>query len=352
MPINKDKILVIDDELMPRYSIKMVLKDRYTVFTAEGGAEGLEFMSQIPPDIVILDIKMPDMDGVSVLKEIKSRYPETEVILLTAHASLESARSAVHLGAFDYLMKPFDKDDLIRVVEKALLRKQTIDLNRSERNGLLDKNVYLEDQISKTREKLMTFYDGTIKALIRTIDAKDHYTFNHSEHVAQISFSIAEILNLPPNIKDKLRQAPIIHDLGKIGIDEIILRKKGLLTFEEFTDIKRHPEIGALIIQPVPFLEDVIPIVLYHHEKFDGTGYPKGLKGEDIPLSARVVAIADAIDAMMHKRPYRDALPMEKVLLELSNGSGIQFDPEIVKLILEEKTFIANFKSDSFLRLE
>jgi putative two-component system response regulator len=332
---NKGSILIIDDELSPRESLRMVLKDRYTIFTASGGSEGLDSMAQNPVDLIVLDIMMPGMDGITALQEIKKRYPDIEVVLLTAYPGVETARSAIRFGAFDYLTKPFNKDDVIKVVEKGLEKKRANESLQSERETLLDRTRYLEKQISKARQNILMYYEGTVKALILTIDAKDHYTFDHSEHVARLSASIAEGLGLSKNIRDKIEHAAIIHDIGKIGIDEGILRKNGPLTAEEFTEIRKHPEIGVTIVQSVPFLEDAIPVILYHHERYDGKGHPEGLKGEKIPLGARIVMVADAIDAMMRARPYRDSLPMKKVLSELKDNAGTQFDPVIVDIILK-----------------
>lgn len=333
----KEKILIIDDELSPRESIRMVLRDRYIVSTVSGGTEGLDFMAQNPVDLVVLDIIMPGMDGITALQEIKKRHPDTEVVLLTAYASLETARSAIRLGALDYLTKPFDKDDVVKVVERGLEKKRANASLKLEREKLLYKTKDLEEQVTKVRENIMTCYEGTVKALILTIDAKDHYTFDHSEHVARLSASVAEVLGLSKNIRDKIEHAAVIHDIGKIGVDEGILRKRGPLTAKEFTEIKKHPEIGSTIVQSVPFLEDAIPVILYHHERYDGKGYPEGLKGEEIPLNARIVIVADAIDAMMHARPYRDSLLMKKVLSELKDNAGTQFDPMIVDMILKGK---------------
>lgn len=334
---SKERILVIDDELIPRYSIQQVLKDRYTVFTAAGGAEGLNFMAHTPADLVVLDVKMPDMDGITVLKELKKNYPATEVVLLTAYASIESARSAVRLGALDYLIKPFDKTDVLNVVERGLHKKRAHETVRVERDSLLDKNKYLEEQIAKARENIIMCYDGTVKALILAIDAKDHYTSDHSENVSRLSSLIAESLGMPKDIRDELSQAALIHDIGKIGVDEAILRKKGALTAEELAELRKHPEIGARIVSAVPFLEKTSQIILYHHEAYDGSGYPEGFRGEEIPLPVRIISIADAIDAMKHDRPYRNRLLMGSIMQELKNGAGSQFDPFIVDLIFKRK---------------
>lgn len=334
---NRDKILVIDDELAPRESIRMVLKDRYDVSTANGAHEGLSIMNNNPAALVVMDIKMPKMDGITALQEIKKNYPDTEVIMLTAYASLDTARDAIRYGAFDYLLKPFDKDDVLHVVEKGLKRRHANTTLKMERDILLDKASYLEDQVVAARSNIMTCYEGTVNALILTIDAKDHYTYNHSNRVAKLSASIAETLGISGKIIKEIESAASIHDIGKIGIEENILRKNGELTVDEYLEIKKHPAIGARIVQSVPFLEDAIPVILHHHERYDGTGYPAGLKGEQIPLSARIVMVADAVDAMMSARPYRNALMSSKVERELRENAATQFDPEIVDLILNGK---------------
>lgn len=334
---SREKILVIDDELAPRESIRMVLKDQYDVSTAKGASEGFTMMDDNPVDLVVMDIKMPKIDGITALQEIKKKHPDTEVILLTAYASLETARDAIRFGAFDYLIKPFDKDDVLLVVKKGLDKRRTSRGLKLERDILLDRASYLEEQVDAARYKIMTCYEGTVSALILTIDAKDHYTYNHSNRVARLSCSVARALSVPDKTIKEIGNAASIHDIGKIGIEEIILKKNGTLTFEEYMEIKKHPSIGVKIVQSIPFLEDAIPVILYHHERYDGKGYPEGIKGEQIPLSARIVMVADAVDAMMSDRPYRTALSMDRVFSELYNNAGTQFDPEIVNIISEGK---------------
>jgi len=337
----KEKILVIDDELAPRESIRMVLKDHYAVSTASGALEGINMIDANPVDLIVMDIKMPKMDGITALQEIKKKHSDTEVILLTAYASLETARDAIRFGAFDYLIKPFDKDDVLAVVKKGLARRKTNTGLKMERDTLLDRASYLEDQVTAARNKIMSCYEGTVNALILTIDAKDHYTFNHSNRVAKLSCAIAKGLGVPEQTIKDIGYSASIHDIGKIGIEENILKKNGKLSLEEYTEIKKHPAIGVRIVQSIPFLEDAIPVILHHHERFDGKGYPEGIDGEKTPLSARIVVVADAIDAMMSDRPYRDALTLNKVFNELSDNAGKQFDPAIVDLILNGNISLA-----------
>ncbi len=334
---DKEKVLIIDDEIAPRESIRMVLKDTYAVTTASGAHEGIDYIDNNPVDLIVMDIKMPKMDGITALQKIKEKHPDTEVVLLTAYASLETARDAIRFGAFDYLIKPFDKDDVLAVVKKGLEKRSASKGLKMERDTLLDRASYLEDQVHDARNKIMTCYEGTVSALILTIDAKDHYTYNHSNRVAKLSCDIAEALGVPPKTIKEIESAASIHDIGKIGIEEGILKKNGKLSLEEYTEVKKHPAIGVRIVQAIPFLEDAIPVILHHHERYDGKGYPEGITGDMIPLSARIVIVADAIDAMMSDRPYRDALTTSKVFSELEENSGTQFDPEIVDLILQEK---------------
>jgi putative nucleotidyltransferase with HDIG domain len=331
---SKRKIFIIDDELAPRESLRMVLKERYDVFSVSGALEGYDFLRENPVDLIILDIKMPKIDGITALKEIKKGYPDLEVILLTAYASLETAKEAIRLGAFDYLMKPFDKDDVINVVERGLKKKSDSEMIKLERERLVNRTSILEEQITKARDNIVKCYKGTVTALNLTIDAKDHYTYNHSNRVVELSSALARGLGLSDNIREKIEHAAAIHDIGKIGVDEKILNKAGRLTPEEYEGMKKHPEIGAKIVESVPFLEEAVPVIFYHHERFDGKGYPEGLKANEIPLSARVVMVADAIDSMMHSRPYRSSLPLQKVIRELTENSGTQFDPVVVDVIL------------------
>ena len=337
----REKILVIDDELAPRESIRMVLKDDYSVSTAVGAHEGLDIMEQEPADLVVMDIKMPKMDGITALQEIKKRHPDTEVVLLTAYASLETARDAIRFGAFDYLIKPFDKDDVLLVVRKGLEKRRTSTDLKQERDKLLFRASYLEEQVENARNNIMTCYEGTVKALILTIDAKDRYTFNHSNRVAQISASLAKALGVEDKTIKEIEHAASIHDIGKIGVEEAILRKNGRLTLDESEEIKKHPSIGVRIVKSVPFLEDAIPVILHHHERYDGKGYPEGLEGSRIPLSARIVVVADAVDAMMNSRPYREALTADRVMHELKSNAGTQFDPEIVEIIVQGRVALA-----------
>jgi len=291
-------------------------------------------LSENSADRGVVDIKLPRLEGITVRRGKKKKHPVTEGVRWRRKAGLETARDAIRYGAFDYLLKPFDKDDILMVVEKGLAKRRSSAELKMERDTLLDRASCLERQIDEARSNIVMCYEGTVSALILTIDAKDHYTYNHSKRVAELSSLIAGELGVPKKTIKEIEHAASIHDIGKIGIEENILRKNGHLTNDEYEEIKKHPAIGMRIVQSVPFLEDAIPVILHHHERYDGRGYPEGISGERIPFSARIVIVADAVDAMMSARPYRNALTREKVMAELRNNAGTQFDPEVTDILL------------------
>lgn len=330
----KSSLLVVDDERGPREALRMILKDRYEVTTAENAIHALEYINKKSFDVAIIDIQMAGMDGVQLLREIKEVRPEIEVILMTAYASIETAKSALQYGALDYLIKPFDQKDIIGTVEKGIAKRGELLRTRLEIEKLQFATTELTKEIENAKQSIEQHYTSTVKALLAAIDAKDQYTRGHSERVSKFAAFLAEKVGFSNDNILPLEQAALIHDIGKIGIDKNILNKQGALNPSELREIKKHPLVGSKIIASVEFLHEMIPVVLYHHERFDGTGFPEGLKGASIPLCARVVSIADAVDAMLCNRPYRSALAMDHVRREISSMSGRQFDPDIVSVVL------------------
>jgi putative nucleotidyltransferase with HDIG domain len=329
------RILVVDDELGPREALRMILRDEYEVVTADNGKQALDYLDVSEFDLVILDIRMPDINGIELLAEVKKKAPETEVVMITAYASVDTATNALRNGALDYLIKPFDCSSVKEVVEKGLSRRTTSTAIRNRLNELQVVNDSLKEEIERAYNNIQKHYLETVRSLVAAIDAKDSYTKGHQERVAMFTMILGEEMGLSAMEMDLLQQAAILHDIGKIGVPEHILRKPSTLTFEEFKVIKQHPVIGAEIISPVEFLKEAVPIVLHHHEKFDGTGYPEGIKGLQIPCSARIIAVADAIDAMLSQRPYAPAKTVEQVREQLRLCSGTQFDPKIAETALK-----------------
>ncbi len=332
---NDSCILIVDDELGPREALRMILRDNYRVTVAASGKEALDCFAGKEYDLVILDIRMPDINGVDLLAEIKKKAPETEVVMITAYASVETATKALRYGALDYLIKPFDRASVLNVVEKGLSRRSNTRGMRDKLKELQLANKTLEKEVEYAYKNIQGHYSETVSSLVAAVDAKDAYTKGHQERIARFAQLIGQKIGCSAEETELIKQAAILHDIGKIGVPEAILMKQDALTDEEYEIIKKHPVIGAKILSPVQFLKEVVPLVFFHHERFDGTGYPRGLKGSQIPLSARVICIADAVDAMLSQRPYSRAKTVEKVKEELLRCSGTQFDPQLVDVIIK-----------------
>ncbi len=333
--MNNPHILIVDDELGPREALRMILRDDYQIAVAASGKEALNCFEKMEYDLVILDIRMPDCNGVDLLAQVKKKAPDTEVVMITAYASVETAMKALRHGALDYLIKPFDRASVQDAVEKGLIRRHNNRVIKSNLKELQLANKTLEAEVEFAYKNIQSHYSETVSSLVAAVDAKDAYTKGHQERIAKLACLIGQTIGYSAEQLDLIQQAAILHDLGKIGVPEAILMKQDILTEEEFEIIKKHPVIGAEILSPVQFLKEVVPLVLYHHEKFDGTGYPEGLKGSQIPLSARIICIADAVDAMLSNRPYSYAKTVEKVKEELLQCSETHFDPQLVDAILK-----------------
>ena len=334
--MNEDRcVLVVDDELGPRESLRMILMDEYDVITAENGQQALEELSHYDFDVAILDIKMPDINGIDLLAKLKEKSPSTEVFMITAYASVDSATSAMRYGAMDYIVKPFDSSAVKEAVEKGITRRRNAHALNEKFNELQLVNEALEREVKKAYENIQQHFQETINSLIAAIDAKDSYTKGHQERTTEKAMLLGKKLNLSEHDLELLYQASLLHDIGKIGIPEHVLTKPGPLTEEELRLIRQHPLIGSTIISPVKSLHEVIPLVLHHHERVDGKGYPQGLKGVDIPIQARIIAVVDAMDAMLTHRPYASVKTISQVKEELLACSGTQFDHEVVKAALD-----------------
>jgi putative two-component system response regulator len=308
------EILVADDELSIAASLRDFLEGvGYLVSTARDGREALEVFRERRMPLVVSDINMPALDGHGLLREIKALAPETEVIIVTGFATVDGAVTAIKDGAYDYIIKPFRLATFQHVVEKALNHR-----------SLLLENLRLQENSL-----------NVLRTMVNVLEQRDSYTAGHSRRVTEIAIAIATRLDFSGAEIKKLRLAGMIHDVGKIGIADTILRKPDRLTAEELAVIRTHPERGVQIIEPLDFLKEALPIVRHHHECFDGGGYPDGLAGEAIPLGARVVAIADTYDAITSSRAYRRARGPAAALAEIERCAGTQFDPDLAALFRE-----------------
>jgi putative two-component system response regulator len=323
------RVLVVDDEEFLRSIVRERLEIAgYSVEEASNGKEALAMLEGSGPyGVLLTDIQMPVMDGIALLGESGRRCPGTAGIVMSANAELDTAVHALKMGACDYITKPFNFDVLLITIENALRKK---DLERQ----LDDYRTNLEVKVKEQTDVINSMYVRSIDAMIKALEAKDYYTRGHSQRVTIYSLAIAAELGMKGEEMEDLRRASVLHDLGKIGVREAVLNKPGRLSEEEFTNIVRHPETAVRILEPIPFFRPLLPAILYHHERFDGKGYPSRLAGKNIPFASRIMTIADTFDAMTSTRAYRKALPASDAIAEIRRCSGTQFDPDIVPAFL------------------
>ncbi len=333
----KFEILIVDDDVGLALNLRDILEEQgYSVAVTHDGQTALTLSREKTFDLAMIDIKLPDMLGDLVVNKLSGVSPRTEYILITGHASLESAVEAVRWkNIISYEIKPFDMDRLILLIAQVAQRR------RAEEDVLRQKTI-VEEGTAKLQEAYQTLKKAhleSVKVLAEAIDAKDPYTRGHSDRVKTMSLRLARSLGLTEDKLEILEYGALLHDIGKIGINDGILQKSGSLTAEEFHLIQEHPLIGVKIVEGIEFFEDMIPMIRHHHERFDGYGYPDGLMGEAIPLGARIIAVSDAFDAMTSLRPHRPLMPLEDVLREMERGKGRQFDPKILEIFLREEIY-------------
>ena len=331
------KVLIVDDETNIRELLVWILaREGYKCRTAENGLQALEMLRSEEFDLLITDVRMPKMDGIRLIEEALKLQPDIAILVITAHPELDAAIKALKIGASDYILKPFKPDYISLSVKRALdVRRTKLENIEYQRN--------LERMVKERTDQLRKLFFKSITSLAQALEARDKWTRGHSKRVAEISVKIGEEIGLSREDLEQLDLAGQLHDIGKIGIPDEILRKPGPLTPEEFRVVKEHPEIGYQILKPLfeerPGLEsgsdiNVLEVILHHHERFDGTGYPSGLKGEEIPLGSRILLVADAYEAMTSDRPYRKALPLKRAIEEIRRNAGTQFDPQIAELFI------------------
>lgn len=321
----KAKTLVVDDEELIRDLMVHTLNNYgYEVETAGNADEALERMDRSSVELALIDIQMPGKSGIELLGEIVDKYPDTAVVMVSGINEIDTALTTMKMGAYDYITKPFTPSVVAQRIELALEKRRLIIENRNYQ-------LNLEKLVKERTEELVSTYDATIKALGGALDLRDSETEDHCRRVAAYVLKLAKIVGIEDEkILRDLELGAFLHDIGKIGVPDAILLKPGKLTEEEKKVIETHPELGYDLINQIQFLMEASELVLSHHEWFDGSGYPRGLRGSDIPLPARLFTVADTIDAMTSDRPYRKALPIEAVGKELRKLSGVQFDPQIV----------------------
>jgi response regulator RpfG family c-di-GMP phosphodiesterase len=340
-----ERVLVVDDEKDCLYALAEALAAKgFHADTAANGRAALDVIQRQPSvySLVYSDMRMPEVDGIELVENLAALDPTIVTVLLTGHADSKSAVAAMRAGAFDFLSKPFTLSELEISLARAIERRRILVQHEEDRTRL---HTLLEMSENEKRELVVQHEDemqklfvSSVRAHARSIEAKDPYTAGHCDRVERY----AEIIARHHGGFDEkwifnLRVAAILHDIGKIGVNGDILCKPGALAPCESDEIRSHPVIGGRIVRSL-YGYNLEPIVLHHHERFDGTGYPSGLKGDDIPLESRLIFIADTFDAMTSNRPYRWATSTDETLQELEKHAGTQFDPQLVKVALTAST--------------
>lgn len=351
--VNASNILIVDDEIGPRESLRMILKPYYNTFTAESGYAAIQMVQQVGLDVVTLDLKMPGISGIDTLKEIRGIDQDVMVIIVTGYGTLQSAIEAIRYGVFDYIPKPFNVPEIMSIIDKAVQRRK---LNQKIKSFLTNffeshplkeppphSDVFLQNGLKAMLEH--KWNDSGLsdnqtclefaKVLASTLEEKDAYTSGHSERVCYYSDFICKRLSLQPKDRTELQIASYLHDIGKIGISDRFINKKGTLSSTDWAIIRQHSNKSIELLAPLKLSSNILSFIQHHHEHYDGTGYPDGLAGEQIPVGARIIAISDAYDSMTSNRPYRKPLSNEEAKTELTTCSGKQFDPKLITLFLD-----------------
>ena len=319
-----ERILVVDDEETIREIVSSMLGGAH--FQTRQAASGVEALSILESgddfDLVLSDLMMAEMDGIALLERAKERYPDMPIVMVTAVHDIQVALQALRNGAYDYLLKPFEREQLLATVRRALEHRRLKRENDAYRTNLEALVAARTQQWKSTLSNLEKSYDITLEALGDALDLKDAETEGHSRRVTAYTIAIARKMGLPKEQVDVTARGAFLHDIGKIAIPDDILRKPGKLTVQEMDIMKEHCYRGYKIISRIPFLAEAAEIVYSHQEFYDGSGYPRGLRGEEIPLGARIFAIADTLDAMRSDRPYRAAQSIQAARKEIDLWAG------------------------------
>ncbi|HEV3511531.1 MAG TPA: HD domain-containing phosphohydrolase [Candidatus Sulfotelmatobacter sp.] len=332
-----DRILVVDDEEPIREIVASMLGTAgYVCKEAGSGMEALAILTSGEEfELMLSDLMMADLDGIGLLERTKERYPDMPVVMVTAVHDISVALAAIRNGAYDYLLKPFEREQLLNTVSRALENRRLKVDNRNYQTNLESLVKARTDQLQAAIANLERSYDITLEALGDALDLKDAETEGHSKRVTAFTIAIAKNMGLAREQIAIIARGAFLHDFGKMAIPDAILRKPGKLTKEEMDIMKEHAYLGYQMLKKIPFLAEASEIVYTHQEKWDGTGYPRHLKGEQIPLGARIFSVADTLDAITSDRPYRPAQSLAAAREEIKQWSGKQFDPEVVKVFLE-----------------
>ena len=325
------RLLIVDDESAVRGVLHDLLGSSYDCTEVSSAEDALAFLHEQQFDLVISDITMRGMSGLEMIPHIKEISPNTVIVMISGMQTIESAINALRLGAFDYLMKPFDLRQVETAIERAYEHRQLVVAKQLYEDHLEELVQQRTAELDEALASLENAYRSTLQALTAALETRDAETHGHSERVVTFSLRLGREYGLNPIEMKALEFGALLHDIGKIGVPDAILRKPAKLTDEEWERMREHPLHGQQILRGIKFLEGAARVVAQHHEKWDGSGYPIGLKGDEINICARIFAVADAFDAITSDRVYRRAQSYEAAARELDEWSDRQFDPKVVE---------------------
>jgi len=330
------RILVVDDEAHVRSMIGATLDHQgYEVQLANNGHDALETLEQNTFDLVLTDIVMQDGNGITLLERIRAQQPNIPVVMVTAIHDISVAIDAMRRGAYDYLLKPFEREHLVSTVQRALDHREALQESHNYQQSLEQVVRARTEMLRQAMEDLEHSYDVTLEALGDALDLKDSETEGHSKRVTAYTIALARAIGIPPAEIKVIARGAFLHDIGKMAIPDEILRKPGKLTPEEQVVMRDHCSRGYHMLRKIPYLSEAAEIVFSHQGHFDGSGYPSGLRGKEIPVGARIFAVADTLDAITSDRPYRKARQFDVARDEILRCSGTQFDPGVVEVFLK-----------------
>ncbi|RMG10634.1 MAG: response regulator [Deltaproteobacteria bacterium] len=331
----KTRILVVDDDPAIREVVVDLLSpEGYQTEVAVDAESGLERFLAGDFELVVTDLKMPGHDGIWLIEQVLDARPDTAVVAISGFAETEMAVETLRRGAYDFISKPFRASELYQAVERALRRRGHLLDDRRYKAGLEKEVQVKSEQLAAALDELNQAYQATLESLAAALDAREKDTGRHSQRVMRYTAAIAAKMGIRGQLLIDIARGALLHDIGKIGVSDNILLKPGKLTPEEWEEMREHPRIGYEMVKDIPYLEPAAEIILAHQEKFDGTGYPAGLKGCAIPLGARIFSVADAYDAIVSDRPYRKGQSHEAAAQEIARCAGTQFDPAVVEVFL------------------
>jgi putative nucleotidyltransferase with HDIG domain len=330
------RILIVDDEAHVRSMIAATLERQgYQVMLASGGREAVDALEQESFELILTDIVMQDGNGLALLERIHADNPHLPVIMVTAIHDISVAIDSMRRGAYDYVLKPFEREHLVATVQRALEHRQALQESRTYQQNLEQVVRARTEMLRQAMEDLENSYDVTLEALGDALDLKDSETEGHSKRVTAYTIALARAMGISPAEIKVIARGAFLHDIGKMAIPDQILRKPGKLTPEEQEVMREHCARGYQMLRKIPFLAEAAEIVFAHQEHYDGSGYPNALKSGAIPIGARIFAVADTLDAITSDRPYRVARSFEAARQEIIRCSGTQFDPAVVEVYLK-----------------